>query len=64
MNEVIKRLTVIATVGLPLTVVTSYFGMNFQLPEYRWRHGEWFAIAILVATALATWLYLRAKRWD
>jgi magnesium transporter len=36
MNNVIKRLTVIATIGLPLTVVTSYYGMNFKLPEYDW----------------------------
>ena len=64
MNEVIKRLTVIATIGLPLTVVTSYFGMNFDMAEFHWKHGEWFAIGVLAVTALATWLYLRAKHWD
>lgn len=64
MNEVIKRLTVIATVALPLTVVTSYYGMNFPLPEYRWAHSEWYALGLLGATGLATWAYLRARRWD
>lgn len=64
MNEVIKRLTVIATVGLPLTVVTSYYGMNLKLPEYSWEHGEWYVLGLLAATALATWLYLRMRRWD
>ena len=63
LNEVIKRLTVIATVGLPLTVVTSYYGMNFALPEYRWPHSELFAAGLMVVTALVTWLYLRWRRW-
>jgi len=64
MNNVIKRLTVIATIGLPLTVVTSYYGMNFKLPEYDWAYSEWYALGLMVATALGTWLYLRFRRWD
>jgi magnesium transporter len=63
LNEVIKRLTVIATVGLPLTVVTSYYGMNFPLPEYRWAHSELFAAGMLIATGLLTWVFLRWRRW-
>ena len=64
MNDVIKRLTVIATIGLPLTVVTSYYGMNLKLPEYQWEHGEWFVLGLLALTALGTWAYLRLRRWD
>lgn len=64
MNEVIKRLTVIATIGLPLTVVTSYYGMNFELAEYRWPHAEWYALGLMVVVALATWWFLRSRRWD
>ncbi len=63
MNEVMKRLTVIATIFMPLTVVTGYFGMNFQLAEFGWKHGEWFALGVLAATAAGTWWYLRARRW-
>jgi magnesium transporter len=63
-NEVIRRLTVIATIGLPLTVVTSYYGMNFKLPEYEWPFSEWYALGLLLATALATWWFLRSRRWD
>jgi magnesium transporter len=64
MNEVIKRLTVIATVFLPLTVVTSYYGMNFKLPEYEWAYSEWYALGLMLATGLATWWFLRSRRWD
>ncbi len=64
MNEVIKRLTVIATIGLPLTVVTSYYGMNFELPEYKWPHSEWYALGLMIATGFGTWLFLRSRKWD
>ena len=63
-NEVIRRLTVIATIGLPLTVITSYYGMNFKFPEYEWSWGEWYAIGLMVATGLATWWFLRSRKWD
>ena len=63
-NEVIRRLTVIATIGLPLTVVTSYYGMNFRFPEYEWSFGEWYALGLMVATALGTWWFLRSRKWD
>jgi len=63
LNEVIKRLTVIATIGLPLTVVTSYYGMNFPLPEYRWPHSELYAVGLLAGTGLITWILLWWRRW-
>ena len=64
LNEVIKRLTVIATVGLPLTVVTSYYGMNFKLPEYDWPYSEWYALGLMVVTGGGIWWFLRSRRWD
>jgi magnesium transporter len=64
LNEVIKRLTVLATVGLPLTVVTSYFGMNFEFGEYKLPHPHLFALGLLLASGLATFWYLRRRGWD
>ena len=64
MNSVIKVLTVIATIMLPLTVVTSYYGMNFRLPEFAWRYGWLYALGLLTLTALGTWWYLRKRHWD
>jgi magnesium transporter len=69
LNSVIKRLTVIATVGLPLTIVTSYYGMNVGperiFPEF---HGfPWHPVAfvwlVLLVTTAVTWWVLRRKRW-
>ncbi len=63
-NEVVRRLTVIATIGLPLTVVTSYYGMNFKLPEFEWAHSEWYVLGLMLATGLGTWWFLRSQKWD
>ena len=64
LNGVIKVLTVIATIMLPLTVITGYYGMNFHLPEFAWRFGWLYALTLLTLTALGTWWYLRRRHWD
>ena len=63
LNEVIKRLTVIATIGLPLTVVTSYYGMNFDFPEYKIVNPHWFSLGLLIVSAVGTLWYLRKRGW-
>jgi magnesium transporter len=69
LNTVIKRLTVIATVGLPLTIVTSYYGMNVGpdriFPVFRWLpvHPVVWVWIVLLATTGLTWWWLRLKRW-
>ncbi len=64
MNEVMKTLTVIATIFIPLTFLTGIYGMNFHyFPEIEWQHGYfyfWLVCIILVAVML---LYFRRKRW-
>jgi magnesium transporter len=63
LNEVIKVLTVIATLGLPLTVITSYYGMNFPLAAYHWKHGELYVLGLLVVTVGGTWWLLKRRHW-
>jgi magnesium transporter len=63
LNQVIKVLTVIATIMLPLTVITSYYGMNFKLAVYEWKYGELYVLAVLAAAALGTWLLLKRHKW-
>jgi magnesium transporter len=63
-NRVLKRLTVISAVFLPLTFLCGIYGMNFEVfPEIRWRFGYalfWALSLAIVATSLAV---MRAKRW-
>ncbi len=63
MNEVMKRLTVITTIFMPLSFVTGYFGMNLKMAEFDWTYGQWWAFGLLLATGFGTWWDLRSRRW-
>jgi magnesium transporter len=64
MNEVMKVLTIIATIFIPITFLVGVYGMNFEfMPEIRWRWGYpavWAAIVVSVVAMLA---YFRRKKW-
>lgn len=62
-NEVIKTLTVLATVLTPITVISSIYGMNFAIPETQWRYGYLFALGLMAACAGALVLYFRRRGW-
>lgn len=64
MNEVMKTLTVIATITLPLTLISSIYGMNFRhIPELEWRYGYFWALGLMLTTAGALVYYFRKKDW-
>ncbi len=63
LNQVVKVLTVIGTLGLPLTVVTSYYGMNFPLAVYHWKYGELYVLGLLAVVVGGTWWVLKIRRW-
>ena len=63
-NEVMKRLTVIASVLLVPTFIVGLYGQNLHGgPEFRWRYGYWFSWGLIVVTTIAQLLYYRRKRW-
>jgi magnesium transporter len=63
-GEVIKLLTLITVVTTPLTLVGTWYGMNFtNIPEYHAKHGYLFAILFTVASTLATFVYFKRKGW-
>lgn len=70
MNDVMRVLTVIATIFIPLTFVAGIYGMNFThdtspwaMPELRWYWGYPAVLAVMGAAALALVGYFRWKRW-
>lgn len=64
MNAIMKRLTVVATLFIPLTFLAGIWGMNFtNMPELGWKHGYLFAWGIMLLTAILTWLFLKKKDW-
>jgi len=64
LNEVMKVLTVIATIFMPLTFLAGLYGMNFKfMPELEWRYG-YFAVLILMAgVGVSMLFYFRKRRW-
>ena len=64
MNEVMKVLTVIGTIFIPLTFFAGVYGMNFKhLPEFEWRYGYGLFWAIRVGTAATMLVWFRRKGW-
>ena len=64
MNEIMKRLTAVATIFIPLTFVVGLWGMNFKyMPETEWKYGYLFAWIVLAVVAVVTWLLLYKRKW-
>lgn len=64
MNEIMKVLTVISTLFIPLTFIAGVYGMNFRhMPELTWPYGYPFALGLMGSTALGLLLYFRHKQW-
>jgi magnesium transporter len=64
MNEVMKVLTIIATIFIPITFVAGIYGMNFKfMPELEWRWGYVMVWAIIVVVAGIMISYFKKKKW-
>jgi len=64
MNEVMKVLTIIATIFIPLTFVAGIYGMNFaRMPELQWSFGYYWALGIMAVMAGVMVIYFRRKKW-
>jgi magnesium transporter len=64
MNQVMKALTLISTVMLPITFIAGVYGMNFEImPELHWHYGYFFAIALMATVAISVVVLFRRKRW-
>jgi len=64
MNEVMKVLTIIATIFIPLTFIVGVYGMNFKyMPELEWLWGYCMVWGIIIGVALGMITYFRKKKW-
>jgi magnesium transporter len=63
-NEVMKRLTVIASLLLVPTFIVGLYGQNFvHIPELHWAWGYWWSWGWIIATTIGQLLFFRWKRW-
>lgn len=64
LNEVMKALTIVSTIFLPLAFVAGVYGMNFRyFPELNWKWGYAFAWAIFLLITLGMLYYFRKRKW-
>lgn len=64
MNAVMKILTIIATLFMPLTFLAGIYGMNFKyMPELEWRWGYPVVLSVMFVIALLMLIYFRRKKW-
>lgn len=70
MNEVMKVLTIIATIFIPLGFIAGVYGMNFDpasspfnMPELNWYYGYPLALLLMLAVAVGLVVYFRRKGW-
>lgn len=63
-NEIMKFLTIVGTIFLPLTFIVGVYGMNFKyMPELEWRYGYFVIWGAMLAIAAAMAIYFKKKRW-
>ena len=69
-NEIIRVLTVISSIFIPLTFIAGLYGMNFDrstsglnMPELGWRFGYLYAIGLMLAVAVGMILFFKRKKW-
>jgi len=64
MNDIMKVLTIIATIFIPLTFVAGVYGMNFDyMPELRWRWGYPAVMLFMTTVGVTMFIYFKKKRW-
>lgn len=64
MNSIMKVLTIIATIFIPLTFVVGVYGMNFDyMPELHYQHGYYTVMAVMFLLFLGMLYYFRRKKW-
>lgn len=64
MNEIMKFLTIIGTIFIPLTFIAGVYGMNFHyMPELTWKWGYFAIWAVMLSVGLGLLAYFNKKKW-
>ncbi|MDO8725448.1 MAG: magnesium/cobalt transporter CorA [Candidatus Methanoperedens sp.] len=64
MNEIMKVLTIIATIFIPLTFIAGVYGMNFEnMPELKWQWGYPVLWSVMIIIGISMLAYFRKKKW-
>lgn len=63
-NEIMKMLTIIATIMMPLTLITGVYGMNFShMPLLKWHGGFYIVFVVMLFIGIGMLVYFKRKEW-
>ncbi len=64
MNEVMKVLTIMASIFIPLTFIAGVYGMNFEyIPELKWHWGYFAIWGVMIVSVIGMLIFFRKKKW-
>ncbi len=64
MNEVMKVLTIISTIFIPLTFIAGIYGMNFtNMPELHYKYGYYIVWIVMIVMLIGMFIYFKRKKW-
>jgi magnesium transporter len=64
MNQVVKLLTIITTIFIPLSFIAGIYGMNFRnMPELEWRYGYYALLGLMLLMIVSMLAFFRRKKW-
>jgi magnesium transporter len=64
MNNIMKTLTLVSTIVIPMTLVTGIYGMNFEfMPELHWKYGYPIFLSATAAMGVIMYIYMKKKNW-
>jgi magnesium transporter len=64
MNEIMKTLTIVSAIFIPLTFIAGVYGMNFQhMPELQYQNGYYTVIGVMIVIGIIMMFYFRKRKW-
>ncbi|MBA2870444.1 magnesium transporter [Anoxybacillus calidus] len=64
MNVIMKTLTLVSVVFIPMTFIAGLYGMNFEkMPELKWKYGYLYALLLMASLGIGIALYFKKKGW-
>jgi len=64
LNDIMRRMTVVATLTMPAVIIASVYGMNFHhMPELDWKYGYLFSIGLMALVSAAMLVWMKIKKW-
>jgi magnesium transporter len=64
MNEIMKTLTIVSAIFIPLTFIVGVYGMNFEhMPELKYQNGYYTVIGVMVVIGIIMVFYFKKRKW-